>query len=353
MSEGRNVDIKVFGVSDPTQQDRVRNIYQESQMKISEENLAEILPVRLTPEQYAQVREVESAACDHITAKMRRLGVPEDKIPNLPAVQYAKKREPEDDKRKGYYASITNMPVVFVDNKFGDFFDVLTAIPHELTHASVSREVRLYFPENLSKPLESEYAGGMEVIGGQKKKASGIEEGMTYLDEVDFFNTYLKEKYPLKYQKRREWSVSKRLERYRNKIDQTLYGSLTPDLLTPFVVAAGPTIPLLNKALHLPQIDTELSVKEYIFARKLCEIIGRNAANSENAADIDTEEAISRGRDILDRDRYLRTGGAHRAIVKVLGGSNAKAVFALKAHDEEHIDDAMRILVSASLKPAA
>lgn len=350
MNEGRNVDIKILGGLNPAQHDIAVARVEKVQSELSREALAKFPPVKLTPEQTTQVREVEGAAREHITAKMRRLGVSEDKIPYLPPVHYGKKQGRNDDERSGYYDYYNNIPVVLVDSNLGDFFDVLKVIPHELAHSSVRREVRLYFSE---KPLESAYAQGMEVVGGQRKKASGIEEGMTYMDEVDFFNTYLKEKYPQKYEKRREWSGSDRLKEEVGKIDQTLYGLLTPDILTPFVAAVGPNLKLLGKSLQGPLINTKLAVKEFLFARKLCEIVGRNAANSENAVDVDTEEAISRGRDILDRDRFLRTGDAHRAIVKALGGKNAKAVFALGAHDEEHIDDAMRILVNASLKPAA
>ena len=117
----------------PAQHDRVRRIWEEIAEESSRKRLTEYPPAHLSPEQSVQVGETEDAARNYITTKMRRLGMPEDKIPVLPNVQYAYKKGPEDDGRAGFYDETNNIPVVFVGSKFSDFFDRLSSIPYELS----------------------------------------------------------------------------------------------------------------------------------------------------------------------------------------------------------------------------
>lgn len=347
MAETNGTEIKIFGV-DSQQHDLVKSAYQEVQAEISEKAQSNLLRLTLSPERLAKVREVETAADEYILSKMRRLGVPENKLPIIPHVQYARKPKGEFRATGGFHSPISHMVVVF-EREFGDFFDTLSVIAHEKSHASVSSEIRLYFPEDKTEDLTSATASGMEVIGNRQNRASAIEEGMVIFDQTDFFNTFIKNKFPDECNKRLKWAMSGELRRRElRNIDQTLYGTLTPDLIAPFVLGTGPTIPFIGISLYTPMLDTaeQVQLKEYLFTRKLCEIVGREASITTERSQIDTEEAIQIGRDILDKDRYLRTNEAHRKIVKVLGGKNAKALFQLRAHDP-NIDNAMKILAAA------
>lgn len=340
MREPGNTDIKVFGLP-PEEHNQVRTFHQRFQKILTDERET-FLPWKLSPEQHAQARETEIAAKEYLLAKMRRLGVPEGKLPNLPEVQFALRPKGKYEEEGGNYFSTTNIATVFKGGLFNDFFDSFSTVAHELSHASVAREVRFYFPGGKLDDLS--LAGGMEIIGNRKRKASIIEEAMVILDEADFFHTFLKTRFPADYQKRLRWSTPERLRRVGyQEIDQSLYGELPAYLIVPFVTAVGPTIPVLGQSLHLPSLQPVSNLKEYLFGRKLCEVLGKDALGDKG--DIDTEEAIRVGRDILDRDRYLRTNDAHRRIVKIVGGRNAKALFELRAHDN-NIDNAMRILVS-------
>lgn len=91
-------------------------------------------------------------------------------------------------------------------------------------------------------------------------------------------------------------------------------------------------------------MSTTKQLKEYLFARKLCQLVGKNSNTDTNVS-----EMIQLGRSALDRERYIRSADAHRKIVSIVGGKDAKIIFQLVDHaDENNIDDAMRILLKYS-----
>lgn len=358
MSELGNIDIKVFGLPDE-RHEFVRNTYRSTALELREKQLAELRQARLTEEQSVQAKQVEQATRQYFLAKMRRLGLPEESLLNLPEVHYTVRQGKQEKEMAGQYRSITNIVEVFAkDNMMTtDFFDKLSNIAHELSHALVSREVEYYFPEVTSSKLVSAYAGGLEFIDDHMTRGSGIEEGMVIFDQADFFHAHLKDMFPKDYQRRKSITNpddsgrmrligSERLRKeYRREIDQSLYGSFNPDHVHPFVIFSAPNLPMFRK-WQSPMISSPLVLKEYLFARKLCELVGRNASDPTDPMAIDVGEAVRIGREILDKDRYLRTGEAHRRIIETLGQEDANKIFQLGAYDD-NIDDGMRILVTA------
>ncbi len=337
----REIDIKVFGLPSELHE-FVRVDYSLAQALLVEKTKAHLLPAALTPEQHSLVNGVEVATQEYFAVKMHRLGIPENLISPLPNVQYAISQP--DGKSRGDYNSAHDMPVVYVDgfiaNGSRNFFDVLSTIVHELGHASVNQELRFYFSEDPEGFEGIIPAIGLEAIGNRKLKATGIEEGMVLFDEVDFFNTYLKKMFPKEYAKRYKWSKGSFVV---DHVARLLNLPIEYTSLTPFLRESGHAFPIIGDFFQKTLINSLTMFKEYMFTKKLCEIVGRNSVGQGEK--IDAEEAIQYGHDILDRDRYIRSHQAHRAIVHALGGKNAKAIFQLKAHDKEHIDEAMKILM--------
>ncbi len=309
----------------------------------------------LTLEQRAVARRVEQATREYFRRKLDRLGLPDDSLMDLPEVHYTHPEEKSKNgqKENGYYSVDNNIVVVFANLKIRDFFDVLGYVPHETSHASVSKEILFNFRGDKAENFTKTTAIGMEFIEAGKTMASGIEEGMVYFDQVDFFHTNMRTLFPKDYNRRKRWTTTDKsgrrkwidatfLERdYDAAVDSSLYGSFNSQHVLPFVNFDG--ISLLRKVIP-PSLSID-QLKEYLFIRKLCELVGRNTSGTFDP-EIDTETAVNTGRDILDKDRYLRTGDASQQIIAILGEENAQKVFQLKDHDDDNIDDAMRVLTT-------
>ncbi len=346
MHERSGSTLKVFGA--PEKRDRITAVWKSGVADERRSQLAEIRPIRLSVEQRRQADQVEAATREYLLGKMRRLGLAEDSLLALPKVHYERRKKGKKGEG-GTFSPSTNIAIAFRHN---DFFDTLKVVPHELSHASVSSEVHFYFPEEEPQELTIVRASGMEFIENRRRQGVGIEEGMTLLDEVDFYTTYMPDNFPTQYQRRREFAASDAIKKQYEQIDQSLYGPLDPEIVAPVISLYRP-LPRLLKRFDVPQsatIATVTMLKEYLFIRKLCEIVGRNVSEGKDFPTVDAEEAIRIGRDILDRDRYKRTGSARKDIVVALGEENAKKIFQLRDHDEDGIDDAMRVLIQVQNK---
>ncbi len=333
MSELGRGGVNVIGFS-PDKHDAIRSEITSRRLDERARTLERLRPATLTPEQRMQATSVEQATRDYLVGKLRRLGLPDDSLLAIPQVHYTiQERKKGDRQRAGDFDPVTNITQVFDHRKSYDFFDMLSTIPHESSHATVNREAEYNFEDGAGPSVHST---GLEFIENHTLQGSGIEEAMVIFDEVDFFHSRLREMFPDEYNKRRALTTPGQLKEY-GKIDQSLYGSFNPDHILPFValykpLPIGPVkIPIIKEA-----------IKEYLFIRKLCEMVGRHTSPTIT----DPEEAVRVGRDILDKDRYLRIGEARRQIIETLGEDNASKIFQLGAHDG-NIDTAMRVLVTA------
>lgn len=363
MSETGFSEISIAGAPDSDHED-IRRSFRLNAEKSREWQIAELRYARLSPEQLNKAKAVERACKEYFAAKMVRLGLPVESMLELPDVYYTHPKYRQDIGTGGNFTSFTNVTQVFVSPQ--DFMLTLKDIPHEQSHAGVSREVDYPFPddENLASAV---IVGGLGFIEDHEEKGIGMEEGMVLWDQVDFFHTYMSKMYPEAYSRAKSLLTPSRrmigpspgsvIRDYQKNVDPALYGRLHENIdhLIPFI--SFPTlaqrIPLL-KAIGSPdpELQTPGMVKEYLFARKLAELVGRNASGTFDAS-MDPETAINAGRAILDRDRYLRTGDARQQVIRVLGDDNAQKIFSLHAHDDANIDGAMRILVDAQAQHAA
>lgn len=349
MSENKNIEIKTFGLG-PAEAKSARNQFtQEALSGIRKEELSKLQPAFLKPEELAQIRQVEQAVKEQLFAKMRRYGIPAEKLPQLPEIEYVQQIDGESDPHgrstSGHHMSLINLSIVLIDRN-SEFFDNFGSIAHELSHASVRTELRLY-PEK-SDSNSYAMASGIQVVGNRKDKLNFVEEGLVQFDKVDFFNNYLKHHFPREYEERRkmlEWwikrphmapSLKNPLFRDLNNPEYALpFYEKTKERGTPNMLIATLGAIIYGKdylvARKLGGGQDNQGLQEYLFTRKLCEMIGKDMLQDDNV-DFDEEKTVQAGRDILDKDRYLRTGNAQRKIVKVLGGKTAKAIFQLEDH---------------------
>lgn len=342
MTEPTSPDIKIFGLPQE-RHDSVKVAALRAREDSAQEKLAKLSPAKLSHEQRAQFSEIDTAADQFIFLKMTRLGIPEDKFPVFQPANYIHRPKHAEGDTGGTFSRVSRIVSVYEKNPMMSFFDILSITAHEKSHASVGQEVRFYFPndESISSFATSQ---GAELVGNHQTLGEAIEEGLTIADEVDFFNLVLKDKYPVEYDKRIKWVQDYKIKRVIDSLDPKVWGNITPELIAPFIIEAGPRM-FGRPILPTPVLSTLGSLKEYLFSRKLCELIGKDELGIEDESKTETEEVIQAGRDILDKDRYLRTHDAHRRIVKILGGEKAKALFQFKAHDP-NIDQAMGLLVS-------
>lgn len=330
---------------------RAIELIKQGYAKAFEDDRSKLIPASLKPESLQSLKMIEEAAHGYFRSKFEKLGIPNSETAPFPPVYYAKKdktitKKEKGEKREkaGYFDTMTGLCVVYANEKGEDVYDSYGIVAHELSHATVFGDARYNFPEDKSKGLQTVNARGVGLVGGDfKHLGKGMEEGLIYLDQVEFVNQHVSKMHPSEYTKRRNWAQENQrlLIRYISKIDQKIYGQLTPELIAPFIDTIGPGF--TNK-IRVPNLETE-ALKEFMFARKLCEVVGRRMPPPiEN---IKPDDAIKRGRDLLDKERYARTGEVHRTIVNILGGKNSKDLFALDAHaDATAIDSVMSMLLT-------
>jgi hypothetical protein len=361
MSETGFPEISIVGAPDSAH-DGIRRSFHSSAIESRKRQIAELRYARLSPDKLDQARAVESACKEYFAAKMLRLGLPAESMLELPGVYYTHPKYKKDKDTGGNFVAFTNVTQVFVSPQ--DFFGTLNRIPHEQSHAGVSREVDYPFPDNedLSKAV---IVGGLGFIEDHKEKGEGMEEGMVLWDQVNFFHTYMSKMYPAAYSRARNLLIPSRrmigqspyavIKDYQSNVDPSLYGRIHENIehIIPFLSfpRLAERIPIL-KAIGEPELQTPGMIKEYLFGRKLGELVGRNASGTYDAS-MDTDTAIKAGRDILDRDRYLRTGDARQQVIRVLGDDKAQKVFSLHAHDKANIDGAMHTLVDVQAQHVA
>ena len=305
-----------------------------------------------------QFKGIEAAAGNLINAKLSRLEIT---IPPFEPVTYA--TNPKGDNREGYYDPLVGA-VVYTNRPVADF-DKYSTIAHAVSHLSTKNEVRQYMSSDKDAPHQT-WSSGAEVAGNKNTLGGALEEGMATMDQVDFFNTYLQINFPDEYAKRRRAAESKEIKKQVERmVENRRYGEVNALTLVPFVVLETHNRPVLG-----PKVVAILDVvrlKEYLLARKMCDVLGKSLAGDKIMR---PDEYIQLGRDLIDKDRYLRTQDAHRGIVAVmgsafedpkersgdihdknpdarglgrigLGGIRARTIFAAKANDETSIDKAM------------
>jgi hypothetical protein len=349
MPEMNNIDIRVFGLPQEKHPDVVR-IARQKASEIYVEEKSKLLPADLKPEALTALRKVETAAHNFFRNKFTRLGLTTKDEIMFPEVHYAKREKNHKAKEggykeAGYFEPYSGLCVVYPNEKGDDIFDSYSVIAHELSHGTVMGEARFNFPQDKTQTLQSSYAMGMDIPGGNFiALGKGIEEGMVFFDQAEFFEQELDKIDPKEFDRRRQWAETAGksvLSDDLAKIDQRLYGVITPKLIMPFINVIKPGIRILDK-LKVPHLEVQ-ALREYLFARKLCEVFGRRMQPPIGM--VTTEDVIKRGRDLLDKERYTKTGEAHRVIVGIIGGKNAKELFALEDHaDAAKIDSVMNIL---------
>lgn len=341
MQEADIGNIKIYGFPQEKHAE-LASLICSNVLKNKAEYKTTLISANLTPDALKRLTEVEKATHTYFTEKFKKLNIPEYESIAFPEIVYAKKKDSEKKlQASAHFHQPTGLCIVWPNEKGTDIYDSYASIAHELSHGSTKRESRYSFPKDKATEKYQEVQTlGLGIVGGNFKSLGvGIEEGMAYFDQVDFSNQYLSNMYPAEYNKRKNWI--KALKRDVLEIDQKIYGKLTPEILVPFIRAEGLKVDFL-KGIRVPVLQIK-ALKEFMLTRKLCEIVGRKA--SPVTTNIPSDEAIKRGREILDKERYTRTGDAHREVFKILGGKNTKYLFALGGHESDaHIDAVMNML---------
>ena len=121
-----------------------------------------------------QAKAVEEASKAYFGAKLTRLGLPSESLLALPKVHYTIPQASKDKNRAGSFDPMTEIAQVFPSRNANDFFHGLRGVPHELSHASVSRSIEYYFPDGDPKRVTSAHAEGLAFIEDHVTRGKGI-----------------------------------------------------------------------------------------------------------------------------------------------------------------------------------
>lgn len=336
MIDHEGLDIKFIGIPQ-SQHARLDRLARQSIPIASQQELASISLADLSPTEAKQLHDSEVAARDMLLFKMQNLGVAHSEQ-RLPQVRYAMDKSVDGKSRAGGYTPTKHNAIVFVDRNQGDVFDYALSTVHELSHASTSREIRLY-----SDFTKQDATMGMGIIGGNHQKlASGIENGLAIMDAINFLHSYAKEHFSEAYRQHEKWYESKDVASILGKIDTSIWPPITKEKAIPFI--SGYRIPPIRFAPITPVLNVGL-LKNYLFVERLCKVIGKRIA-SAGEQPLSDEEYIRQGRQYLDINRYNRTNDAHRLIVEIFGGKDAGSIFKISDRNQNQnaIDEAMKIV---------
>ncbi|OGK19896.1 hypothetical protein A3C23_04310 [Candidatus Roizmanbacteria bacterium RIFCSPHIGHO2_02_FULL_37_13b] len=344
-----NIKVRSLGLT-PDDQARVSTIFYRN-LPASRQRIIDELPKpELSDIQRAELLTIEVAARGFLVDKMRRLDIdkPESRLPNI---IYSAPSGEEDQSHAGYIRQLVGLPVVMVHPDRITSFDLGLTIMHELSHASTTTETRMDFRKadgDIAK-VKSNVPMGFAIAGGSEKSIGrGIENGLAIMDEVDFFNGFLKDHYPKDYQRRVDGIGPKFIRDRTEKISHKRFGSpLTVEEYASFITLTDQRIPIIGKWIAVPG-QNETLLKQYILTRELCRAVGRKIVSGDEEA-LPENQLVQKGRDHLDVERYKRENNAHRTIIDIYGGKDAKVIFKVDDHGVG-IDEALRIVVGKESK---
>lgn len=344
---GSNIRIKTN--LSPDQEARTNQTLLDQLRLKRDRDEVQLLPAKLKPEQLRLFRTTETAAQTYLRSKLHKYGFHPDKMPIFVPLFYT--RQELDNKDKGECMGDIDIETGLcrIKPSFVDPFDDMSSIIHELSHASAKRVGSFFFSRetaNDHSPVVSQrkWTSGVCFLDDQLQiMGEGIEEGLTFFDQVEFYRSYLQNQFSDKYNQRIAWAANPYLLKNQfARLNTSLYSNIEPEDIAPFIHAIGPKLKALH-AIQFPELDTT-HLREYLIIRRLCEIIGKNQTGF---ADKTKEEQIIKGRSILDTGRYMRDFDIKLVLSPFLNPQQIDSLLRLKPHAKAgEIDAVMRMLSS-------
>lgn len=296
-------------------------------------------PIQLDPSEQAPLTEAKAKTLEFLRAKILGLGIPADKLDavmarfnSVPEVRYVEPLVGGQEGIAAYYNPRLNLIGVAVDRKQEDMLTVAMNTAHELSHAVSGAETRAYWDAHNSSPIP-DLKGivamvGTESVNGKREKIGGaVDNGLAIMDTVDIYNHALKDMFPKEHARRVKAKNALATRIGWNKT----FKPLTDDEKTPFVQHHKLPIPIIGK--RFPFAHTQLSGFRYQFIKELCRTVGYSNLSDAEKKNVGSVDLVSRGRNILDKSRYLRDNSGLRAIVDAFGPEAAKTIFSADDHD--------------------
>lgn len=220
----------------------------------------------------------------------------------------------------GNFRATTGLATIIKD-KSKTLGSMATVLSHELSHAAVARKINLIV-EKTNDWYETKQvvtAVGLEIIENNTLKGEGLEQGMAYWNQMDFYEQYLSNILPEDNAERTK-DAQIELEKVNQEAGKLFY-PITEDVLKSHMLYISDSAKVKRLFEHY-FIDIN-AIRNIRLMQELASVIGyvssKNEGKLNHAGNYKKE-----GRNILEKDRFSGKTTSIEIIRKVFGNEQAE-----------------------------
>ncbi|MBI4039045.1 hypothetical protein HY384_03750 [Candidatus Daviesbacteria bacterium] len=357
----------------PDQQQRIEVELSKEVISARQQGLADIestghlkfFPNKIEEE---QMKKVDDLAREYFLNKLATLGIPAERL-NIPSIHYVVARFDDIDEvirpeEAGLYHAGLNTIVIKVKP---DMLSTAETVIHEYSHAQVPHKDIWSWdslhPQQSNPGIKYRFKGRVATTGlsvRTYKKVAGkteriitgdvLEEGFAHWDKIDLYPE-LKKIYPFESRLRNDvfsYHQMRDEQAELNEMNRWSLVSVSHQIIYPFIQLWYRSGKKLFPSSSPDDVTiSRIKYKGFFLVQRLCRLIG----DEVNPA-LSDKKKIQKGRELLERSRYLHTKNGLKTIVRLLGAERAKII--LKAdRDEKSIEQAIETLKAVELERQA